>query len=147
MLEVTQKASDAFRTFLERTDVQGSAIKLVPEASSDGETGIGVQPIEQPGPNDVATSSPGVVVVVAGQRGRAAPHVQVPQAKQHLGRQLLCDDSPRVAHELRVVRCRGAAQRLPPRTGEHALELCFAIGRKVFRQPERDEPGARKCEA
>ena len=67
MLEVTQKASDAFRTFLERTDVRGSAIKLVPEASSDGETGIGVQPIEQPGPNDVATSSPGVVVVVAAE--------------------------------------------------------------------------------
>ena len=65
MLEVTQKASDAFRTFLDRSDVQGSAIKLVPERSSDGETGIGVEPIESPGPNDVATSSAGVIVVLA----------------------------------------------------------------------------------
>jgi hypothetical protein len=67
MLEVTQKASDAFRTFLDRSDVRGSAIKLVPERSQEGETGIGVQPIEGPGPNDVATSSPGVVVVLAAE--------------------------------------------------------------------------------
>lgn len=65
MLEVTQKASDAFRTFLDRDDVQGNAIKLVAERGDDGQTGIGVEPIEQPGPNDVATSSPGVKVVLA----------------------------------------------------------------------------------
>jgi len=67
MLEVTQKASNAFRTFLDRSDVQGNAIKLVPERNQDGETGIGVQPIEQPDPSDVATSSPGVVVVLAAE--------------------------------------------------------------------------------
>ena len=67
MLEVTQKASEAFRTFLDRTDIKANAIKLVPERNPDGETGIGVQPIEQPGPNDVATSSAGVVVVVAAE--------------------------------------------------------------------------------
>ena len=65
MLEVTEAASSAFKTFLDRQDVKGNAIKLVPERSSDGETGIGVEPIDQPGPNDVATRSTGVVVVLA----------------------------------------------------------------------------------
>ena len=65
MLEVTEAASAAFKTFLDRNDVQGNAIKLVAERSDNGETGIGVQPIDQPGPNDVATRSPGVVVVLA----------------------------------------------------------------------------------
>jgi Fe-S cluster assembly iron-binding protein IscA len=65
MLEVTQAASSAFRTFLDRTDVKGNAIKLVAERSADGETGIGVEPIDQPGPNDVLTRSTGVVVVLA----------------------------------------------------------------------------------
>jgi Fe-S cluster assembly iron-binding protein IscA len=65
MLEVTEAASSAFRTFLDRQDVQGNAIKLVAERSPDGETGIGVEPIDKPGPNDVATNSTGVVVVLA----------------------------------------------------------------------------------
>ena len=65
MLEVTQAASSAFRTFLDRNDVEGTAIKLVAEHSADGETGIGVEPIDQPGPKDVATRSTGVVVVLA----------------------------------------------------------------------------------
>jgi Fe-S cluster assembly iron-binding protein IscA len=65
MLEVTQAATSAFRTFLDRTDVKGNAIKLVAERSADGETGIGVEPIDQPGPKDVATRSTGVVVVLA----------------------------------------------------------------------------------
>lgn len=65
MLEVTDAASSAFRTFLDRDDVKGNLIKLVAERSDDGETGIGVQPIDHPGPNDVATRSTGVVVVLA----------------------------------------------------------------------------------
>ena len=65
MLEVTEAASSAFRTFLDRDDVNGNAIKLVAERNPDGETGIGVQPIDHPGPNDVATRSTGVVVVLA----------------------------------------------------------------------------------
>jgi Fe-S cluster assembly iron-binding protein IscA len=65
MLEVTEAASSAFRTFLERKDVDGNAIKLVAEPGTDGETGIGVEPIDQPGPNDVATRSTGVLVVLA----------------------------------------------------------------------------------
>ncbi|HKE53584.1 MAG TPA: hypothetical protein VKC55_02310 [Actinomycetota bacterium] len=65
MLEVTEAASSAFKSFLDRQDVKGNAIKLVPERSMDGETGIGVEPIDQPGPNDVATRSTGVVVVLA----------------------------------------------------------------------------------
>jgi Fe-S cluster assembly iron-binding protein IscA len=64
MLEVTDAASSAFRTFLDRDDVNGNLIKLVAERSDDGETGIGVQPIDHPGPNDVATRSTGGVVVV-----------------------------------------------------------------------------------
>ena len=65
MLEVTEAASSAFRTFLDRDDVNGNAIKLTAERSPDGETGIGVEPIDRPGPNDVATNSSGVVVVLA----------------------------------------------------------------------------------
>ena len=65
MLEVTEAASSAFQTFLDREDVQGTVIKLVAEPSTDGETGIGVEPIDRPGPNDVPTRSPGVVVVLA----------------------------------------------------------------------------------
>jgi Fe-S cluster assembly iron-binding protein IscA len=65
MLEVTEAASSAFRTFLDRKDVEGNAIKLVAERSADGETGIGVEPIDRPGPNDVATQSTDVVVVLA----------------------------------------------------------------------------------
>lgn len=64
MLEVTEAASAAFRTFLNRADVDGNAIKLVTERHEDGQTGIGVQPIDQPGPEDVATRSTGVVVVL-----------------------------------------------------------------------------------
>lgn len=65
MLEVTEAASSAFRTFLDRQDVKGNAIKLVAERSADGETGIGVEPIDRPGPGDIATRSAGVVVVLA----------------------------------------------------------------------------------
>jgi Fe-S cluster assembly iron-binding protein IscA len=65
MLEITEAASNAFRTFLDRDDVKGNAIKLIPERTNEGETGIGVEPIDQPGPNDVATRSTGVVVVLA----------------------------------------------------------------------------------
>ena len=65
MLEVTQAASNAFRTFLDRSDVKGNAIKLVPERGADGQTGIGVVPVDQPAPEDVATGSTGVVVVLA----------------------------------------------------------------------------------
>ena len=65
MLEVTRAATSAFRTFLDRTDVHGKAIKLVAERSPDGETGIGVEPIDRPGPDDIATRSTGVVVVLA----------------------------------------------------------------------------------
>jgi Fe-S cluster assembly iron-binding protein IscA len=65
MLEVTEAASSAFRTFLDRRDVDGNAIKLVAERSAEGENGIGVEPIDEPGPNDVATRSTGVVVVLA----------------------------------------------------------------------------------
>lgn len=65
MLEVTEAASSAFRTFLDRDDVNGNLIKLVAERSAEGETGIGVQPIDHPGPHDVATRSTGVVVVLA----------------------------------------------------------------------------------
>ena len=65
MLEITEAASSAFRTFLDRHDVQGNAIKLVAEHNPDGETGIGVETIDRPGPNDVATRSTGVVVVLA----------------------------------------------------------------------------------
>ena len=71
MLEVTEAAWSAFRTFLDRTDVHGSVIKLVAERNPDGETGIGVEPIEQPGPNYVATRSAGVVVVLAPELARS----------------------------------------------------------------------------
>jgi Fe-S cluster assembly iron-binding protein IscA len=71
MLEVTEAASSAFRTFLDRTDVHGNVIKLVAERNPDGETGIGVEPIEQPGANDVATRSAGVVVVLAPELARS----------------------------------------------------------------------------
>ena len=65
MLEITEAAAAAFRTFLSRDDVDGNAIKLVAERDPDGQTGIGVQPIDQPGPEDIETHSTGVVVVLA----------------------------------------------------------------------------------
>lgn len=69
MLQVTEAAASVFRRYLDRDDIAGDAIRLVPQQQPDGQTGIGVQAIQQPDPADQATESPSVRVVVAAELG------------------------------------------------------------------------------
>lgn len=65
MLQVTEAAASVFRKFLDHSDTQGDAIRLVPDRQEDGQTGIGVQVVDQPGPEDEPTQTSGVTIVVA----------------------------------------------------------------------------------
>jgi Fe-S cluster assembly iron-binding protein IscA len=67
MLQVTDTAVTVFRKILAQDNVQGSAIRLAPTVQDDGETGIQVQPIDQPAPTDRPTQAEGVEVVVASE--------------------------------------------------------------------------------
>jgi Fe-S cluster assembly iron-binding protein IscA len=67
MLQVTDTAASVFRRILDHPDVPGNAIRLVPSTQANGQTGITVQPIEQPAPSDEATQAKGVEVVVASE--------------------------------------------------------------------------------
>ncbi len=70
MLKVTEKARSVFQKLVDgvgETDV----IRLVPEPHPDGQQGIGIEAIDQPGPTDRPTQSEGpedenaVVIVIA----------------------------------------------------------------------------------
>ena len=65
MLQITDSAASAFRDILEREEVRGQAIRLVPERRSDGEGGISLEAIDQPAPADAEAEAEGVRVVVA----------------------------------------------------------------------------------
>jgi Fe-S cluster assembly iron-binding protein IscA len=65
MLQVTNNAASAFRSFLERPDVPGTAIRIVPSTQGDGEVGITMEAVELASPEDAITDSEGVQVVVA----------------------------------------------------------------------------------
>ena len=65
MLQITDTAASAFRDILEREEVRGQAIRLVPERRSDGEGGISLEAITEPSPADAEAQAPGVRVVVA----------------------------------------------------------------------------------
>ncbi|HEX6332503.1 MAG TPA: hypothetical protein VF129_14625 [Actinomycetota bacterium] len=71
MLQVTESAAFAFRTILQQEDVPGSAIRLAPAMESDGQVGIRLQAVDQPQPEDAATSAEGVAVVVAPELAEA----------------------------------------------------------------------------
>lgn len=65
MLQVTEAAASVFQKFLDHSDAAGDAIRLVPDRLEDGQTGIGVQVIEQPQPEDEPTDGPGPTVVLS----------------------------------------------------------------------------------
>ena len=65
MLQITDTAASAFRDILEREEVRGQAIRLVPERLSDGEGGISLEAINEPSPADAEAKAQGVRVVVA----------------------------------------------------------------------------------
>lgn len=71
MLQVTESAAFAFRTILQREDVPGNAIRLAPTMENDGQIGIALQAVDQPGPDDAVTSAEGVEVVVAPELAQA----------------------------------------------------------------------------
>jgi Fe-S cluster assembly iron-binding protein IscA len=65
MLQITDTAASAFRDILERKDVPGTAIRLVPEMTDEDQGNIALQAIEQPAPSDSHAQAEGVEVVVA----------------------------------------------------------------------------------
>lgn len=65
MLQVTDSASTAFRQLLNQEDVPGTAIRIAPTVRQDGQSGITLQAIDQPAPEDQATTAKDVQVVVA----------------------------------------------------------------------------------
>ena len=65
MLQITDTAASAFRDILDREEVRGQAIRLVPERRSDGEGGISLEAINEPSPADAEAQAQGVRVVVA----------------------------------------------------------------------------------
>jgi Fe-S cluster assembly iron-binding protein IscA len=65
MLQITDTAASAFRDILSQDDVQGNAIRLVPETKANGRGGIALQAIDQPAPADAQAQARGVQVVVA----------------------------------------------------------------------------------
>lgn len=65
MLQVTDSAATAFRNLLNQEDVPGTAIRLAPTMQQDGQSGITLQAIDQPAPEDQATDAKDVQVVVA----------------------------------------------------------------------------------
>jgi Fe-S cluster assembly iron-binding protein IscA len=71
MLQVTESAAFAFRSILQREDVPGNAIRLAPTMENDGQVGITLQAVDQPGPDDAATSAERVEVVVAPELAQA----------------------------------------------------------------------------
>src|SRR5687768_3959850 len=70
MLKVTEKARSVFQKLVDR-DGGTEVIRLVPDLQPDGQQGIGIEAIEQPGPTDRATQTEGpdeanaVIIVVA----------------------------------------------------------------------------------
>jgi len=65
MLQITDMAASAFRDILAQDEVQGQAIRLVPEMRSDGQSGISLEAIEEPAPADAQAEARDVRVVVA----------------------------------------------------------------------------------
>jgi Fe-S cluster assembly iron-binding protein IscA len=58
-------AASAFRDILAQDEVQGQAIRLVPERTSDGKGAISLEAIDEPAPADAQAEARGVRVVVA----------------------------------------------------------------------------------
>jgi Fe-S cluster assembly iron-binding protein IscA len=71
MLQVTNNAASAFRAFLDRPDVPGTAIRIMPSTQGDGQVGITMEAVEQTSPEDALTDSEGVEVVVAPELARS----------------------------------------------------------------------------
>ncbi|MGZ5354662.1 MAG: hypothetical protein ACXWDS_07170 [Actinomycetota bacterium] len=67
MLQVTDTAAMAFRAFLDREDVSGTAIRLESAASSDGDASaqIRMAPVEAPIEGDTQAIATGVEIYVA----------------------------------------------------------------------------------
>ena len=72
MLKVTEKARSVFQKLVDgvgETDV----IRLVPDLQPDGQQGIGIEAVDQPGPTDRATEPEGpedanaVIIVIAAE--------------------------------------------------------------------------------
>jgi hypothetical protein len=72
MLKVTEKARSVFQKLVDRDDGT-DVIRLVPDLQPDGQQGIGIEAIDQPGPNDRATQTEGpddvnaVIIVIAAE--------------------------------------------------------------------------------
>lgn len=72
MLKVTKKARSVFQKLVDR-DGGTDVIRLVPDVQSDGQQGIGIEAIDQPGPTDQATQPEGpedanaVIIVIAAE--------------------------------------------------------------------------------
>jgi Fe-S cluster assembly iron-binding protein IscA len=65
MLQITDMAASAFRDILAQDEVQGQAIRLVPERTSHGKSGISLEAIDEPAPAGAQAEARGVHVVVA----------------------------------------------------------------------------------
>ena len=65
MLQITDTAASAFRDILAQDEVEGQAIRLVPERTSDGQGAISLEAIDEPAPADAQAEARGVRVVVA----------------------------------------------------------------------------------
>jgi hypothetical protein len=72
MLKVTEKARSVFQKLVEGAGGT-EVIRLVPDPQPDGQQGIGIEAIEQPGPDDRATQTEGsedanaVIIVIAAE--------------------------------------------------------------------------------
>jgi Fe-S cluster assembly iron-binding protein IscA len=72
MLKVTEKARSVFQKLVDQ-DGGTDVIRLVPDLQSDGQQGIGIEALDEPGPTDRATQSEGpddsttVIIVVAAE--------------------------------------------------------------------------------
>lgn len=72
MLKVTEKARSVFQKLVDR-DGGTDVIRLVPDLQSDGQQGIGIEAVDQPGPTDRATQIEGpedpsaVIIVIAAE--------------------------------------------------------------------------------
>ena len=70
MLKVTEKARSVFQKVVD-SDGGTEFIRLVPDLQPDGQQGIGIEAIDQPGPTDRATQTEGpddangVIIVIA----------------------------------------------------------------------------------
>ena len=76
MLKVTEKARSVFQKLVDG-DGGTDVIRLVPDLQPDGQQGIGIEAIDQPGPTDRATEPEGpgdadaVIIVIAAELASA----------------------------------------------------------------------------